>query len=114
MKTYKVGSYGKVKKVNTSTLEFNKMQDLFHDMIYRIEDDYKRLKEYTEHMAHEIQTPLTIIRNKTENLISDNSVMDKQSENVKIIYEETNHLSKQVHMYPPTLFYSRAVYQEQL
>ena len=94
MKTYKVGSYGKVKKVNTSTLEFNKMQDLFHDMIYRIEDDYKRLKEYTEHMAHEIQTPLTIIRNKTENLISDNSVMDKQSENVKIIYEETNHLSK--------------------
>ena len=94
MKTYKVGQGAEVKSVNTSTLEFNKMQDLFHEMIYRIENDYKRLKEYTEHMAHEIQTPLAIIRNKTENLISDNSVMDKHSETVKIIYEETNHLSK--------------------
>lgn len=94
MKTYKVGQGAEIKSVNTSTLEFNKMQDLFHEMIYRIENDYKRLKEYTEHMAHEIQTPLAIIRNKTENLISDNSVMDKHSETVKIIYEETNHLSK--------------------
>lgn len=94
MKTYKVGQGSEIKNVNTSTLEFNKMQDLFHEMIFRIENDYKRLKEYTEHMAHEIQTPLTIIRNKTENLISDNSVMDKHSETVKIIYEETNHLSK--------------------
>lgn len=94
MRTYKVGQHSEVKKIVTSTLEFNKMQDLFHEMIYRIESDYKRLKEYTEHMAHEIQTPLTIIRNKTENLISDNTVMDKHSETVKIIYEETNHLSK--------------------
>ena len=94
MRTYKVGQRRDVQKINTNTLEFNKMQDLFHEMIYRIEGDYKRLKEYTEHMAHEIQTPLTIIRNKTENLISDNSIMDKHSETVKILYEETNHLSK--------------------
>lgn len=94
MRIYKVGQKSDVKKITTSTLEFNNMQDLFHEMIYRIEGDYKRLKEYTEHMAHEIQTPLTIIRNKTENLISDPSVMDKHSETVKIIYEETNHLSK--------------------
>ena len=94
MRTYKVGQHSDVKRINTNTLEFNKMQDLFHEMIYRIENDYKRLKEYTEHMAHEIQTPLAIIRNKTENLISDSLIMDKHSETVKIIYEETNHLSK--------------------
>ena len=94
MRTYKVGERRKIKNINTSTKEFSKMQDLFHQMIDRIEDDYQNLKEYTENMAHEIQTPLTIIRNKTENLIADETVMKRQSETVKMIYEETNHLSK--------------------
>ncbi len=94
MRTYKVGERRKIKKINTSTKEFSKMQDLFHQMIDRIENDYQNLKEYTENMAHEIQTPLTIIRNKTENLIADEIVMKRQAETVKMIYEETNHLSK--------------------
>lgn len=94
MRTYKVGERRKIRKINTSTTEFRKMQDLFHQMIDRIENDYQNLKEYTENMAHEIQTPLTIIRNKTENLIADEAVMRRQSETVKMIYEETNHLSK--------------------
>ncbi|MCF8239812.1 MAG: HAMP domain-containing histidine kinase [Melioribacteraceae bacterium] len=94
MKTYKVGEPKNISKVKTNTAEFVKMQNLYHEMIDRIEDDYQRLKEYTEHMAHEIQTPLTIIRNKTENLIADEDLMDKHSETVKTIYNQTNHLSK--------------------
>ncbi len=94
MKTYKVGNKTELHEIQTTTLEFKRMQELFHQMIVRIENDYKHLKEYTENMAHEMQTPLTIIRNKTENLIADNSVMIEHSENIKIIYDQTNHLSK--------------------
>jgi len=94
MKTYKVGLGSGVKKINTTTTEFKKMQQLFLEMVDRIEHDYRNLKEYTENMAHEIQTPLTIIRNKTENLISDEAVMEQHASTVKIIYDETNHISK--------------------
>jgi signal transduction histidine kinase len=94
MKTYSVGQKTNIEKIETSTVEFKKMQDLFHQMIERIEYDYRHLKEYTENMSHEIQTPLTVIRNKTENLIADESVMQRHSETVKAIYDETNHLTK--------------------
>lgn len=91
---YKVGKGMNIPKVKTSSKEFQKLQLLFRNMVTRIEDDYRNLKEYTENMAHEIQTPLTIIRNKTERLIADEELMKKNADTVKIIYEETNHLSK--------------------
>lgn len=94
MKTYKVGQQINVERIDTSTLEFRKMQDLYHQMIDRIEADYRNLKEYTENMAHEMQTPLAVIRNKTENLLAREDVMQHHAETVKIIYDEANHLSK--------------------
>lgn len=94
MKTYKVGQKTDLEKVETSTVEFQRMQNLFHKMIDRIESDYRHLKEYTENMAHEIQTPLAVVRNKTENLIADDTVMQQHADTVKMIYDEVNHLSK--------------------
>jgi len=94
MRTYKVGSGIALNSVNTNTTEFIKMQQLYHEMVERIEKDYRNLKEYTENMAHEIQTPLTVIRNKTENLIADEALMQQHASTVKIIYDEANHLSK--------------------
>jgi signal transduction histidine kinase len=94
MRTYKVGSEAGFKSVRTTTSEFKKMQQLYHEMVGRIEHDYRNLKEYTENMAHEIQTPLTVIRNKTESLIADEAIMNQHASTVKIIYDETNHISK--------------------
>jgi signal transduction histidine kinase len=94
MRTYKVGSGADVKSVQTNTTEFRRMQQLYHEMVERIEHDYRNLKEYTENMAHEIQTPLTIIRNKTETLIADEALMQQHSSTLKIIYDETNHMSR--------------------
>ena len=96
MKDYKIGQVDgrPVKEVKTNTSEFIRMQQLYLEMIDQIEKDYRNLKEYTENMAHEMQTPLTIIRNKTENLIADENVMHQQAGTVKILYDEVNHLSK--------------------
>lgn len=94
MNKYKIGKGVEISDVKTSTLEFKKMQLLFRRMINRTENDYQKLKEYTENMAHEIQTPLAIIRSKTEQLISDELVMNEHESSVKSIYNETNHLSR--------------------
>lgn len=93
MNLYKVGKGIDEPLVKTSTSEFKKMQSLFRKMVCRTEEDYRKLKEYTENMAHEIQTPLAIIRNKTENLIADSHVMEAHTSTVKAIYDEANHLS---------------------
>lgn len=93
MDTYKVGTKSKNPKVKTTTKEFIRMQSLFQTMVTRTEDDYRKLKEYTKNMAHEIQTPLAVIRNKSEILIADEKVMEKHTSTVKAIYDESNHLS---------------------
>lgn len=81
-------------KTKTTTKEFCIMQRLYLQMIEHIESDYNKLKEYTENMAHEIQTPLTILRNKTEDLIEDDSLMESHSKTIVSINNEINHLSK--------------------
>lgn len=93
MNEYKVGKPISNLLVRTTTKEFVRMQQLFKKMVLRTDNDYRKLKEYTENMAHEIQTPLAIIRNKAEILIADESVMDKHTGTVKAIYDEANHLS---------------------
>ncbi len=94
MKTYKVGQGTKVQKVSTVTEEFIKMQDLFHQMLEQIEKDYQNLKEYTEDMAHEIQTPIAIMRSKLESLMSDETLLQKYGPQIKTIYQQLNHLSR--------------------
>ncbi len=94
MKSYKVGQTTIFRMIKTNTREFYIMQELYMNMIKRAEEDYINLKEYTENMSHEFQTPLAIIRSKTENLIADEKIMKNHTESVKSIYDETNHLSK--------------------
>jgi signal transduction histidine kinase len=93
MSKYKIGSDFKLPDVRTSTTEFKKMQLLVGKMISQIESDYRKLKEYTENMAHEMQTPLAIIRSKAELLIADEKMMDEHSKTIKVIYDEATHLS---------------------
>jgi signal transduction histidine kinase len=94
MDRYEVGDGIEVPDVNTTTAEFKNMQALFVRMIERIENDYRKLKEYTENIAHEMQTSLAIILSKVEVLISDEKVMKSKAPTVKSIYDEANHLSK--------------------
>jgi len=94
MRLYKVGKGALVSDVKTTTTEFDKMQNLYRGMIDQIDKDYKNLKEYTEDLAHELQTPLAVIRNKVDNLIANSSIMEEDAKSIQSIYEETNHLSK--------------------
>jgi len=78
----------------TSTTEFYHLQQLFEAMQKRIVNDYEQLKSYTENMSHELQTPLTIMQNKAEHLLSDETLSQQQAEKIKIIYDEVMQLSR--------------------
>ncbi len=94
MSTYKIGTPGASVDIQTSTQEFHQLKVLYSKMRKRIEDDYFQLKEYTENMSHELQTPLSIIQNKTEYLLSENNLNTEQVKRLKAVYDEIQHLSK--------------------
>ncbi|KXX71804.1 HAMP domain-containing sensor histidine kinase [Flammeovirga sp. SJP92] len=94
MQLYKVGGDKQLEKVETNTTEFVEMQDLFSKMVERIDADYNHLKEYTEDIAHEMQTPLAIIRNKSEALMISEKLEEEDARTIKTIYDEANHISR--------------------
>ena len=54
----------------------------------------KNLKEFTDNASHELQTPLTIIQSKLENLFQDDTLTDKQSLVLSDLYQHTTRLSR--------------------
>ena len=54
----------------------------------------KNLKEFTDNASHELQTPLTIMQSKLENLFQDDTLTDKQSLVLSDLYQQTTRLSR--------------------
>ncbi|MFW5767314.1 MAG: sensor histidine kinase [Bacteroidales bacterium] len=94
MADYKIGKSGPLKKRKTSTREFLELQDLLAEMQNRIEKDYQQLRQYTENMSHELQTPLSIIQNKSEQMLAGNNLSPGLAEKIKTIYSESRQLSR--------------------
>ena len=79
---------------DTDIKEFNQLNDVFYYMTTKMRYDYLNLKEFSENAAHEIQTPLAVIRSKTD-LLAQQKSLNKVSINlIKSINEATTKLFK--------------------
>lgn len=79
----------------TNIDEFNLLNDTVKDLTQQITSDYKRLKEFTENVSHEAQTPLSIISTKIELLMQQSdSFSDKQNQHLQQTYLATQRLYK--------------------
>lgn len=94
LKDYELGSTKSVNFSKTSTHEFSQLNSMINIMTNKIHDDYLNLKEFTENAAHEIQTPLAIIRNKCEMLLQSGSLGETELNHTKSIYNSCSRLSK--------------------
>ena len=63
-------------------------------MTQKMRSDYLNLKEFNENAAHEIQTPLAIIRSKTELLMQNKNLRKDSIDLIKSINEATNRFFK--------------------
>jgi signal transduction histidine kinase len=78
----------------TNIIEFRQLNLVFEQMTQKMRNDYLNLKEYNENAAHEIQTPLAVIRSKME-ILMQNKELKKDSLNlIKTINEATTRLFK--------------------
>lgn len=64
-----------------------------NSMIDRLESSFNQAKQLSQDTAHEIRTPLTIIRGEIETLIEDDNLIEDISRKLKDILEEVQYLS---------------------
>lgn len=79
---------------DTDIEEFNQLNDVFDYMTRKMRDDYLNLKEFSENAAHEIQTPLAVIKSKTDLLIQQKNLNKASINLIKSINEATAKLFK--------------------
>jgi len=74
--------------------EFAELNKVLEKMTGQLSRDYKELKEYTDHTTHELQTPLAVIKSKTELLIQSRNLGPDEMKLIQAINSSTNQLSK--------------------
>jgi signal transduction histidine kinase len=94
MRSYNLGKIKEVKLPQTNIDEFAFINDNLKDTIYKAEEEYQILKEFTENASHELQTPLAIIRSKLDLIIQREDLSEVESEEMKEIYAEVKKLSR--------------------
>ncbi|WP_026462146.1 sensor histidine kinase [Adhaeribacter aquaticus] len=78
----------------TNTQEFEELNLIIAQMINRIEHDYRNIKEFTDNISHEVQTPLAVIRAKLEMLLKAGNMPEDLFQVLNAIYQSTSRLSR--------------------
>ncbi len=94
IKTWNIKKSETINFRNTDIDEFHLLNDTIKDLTQQIKSDYIRLKEFTENVSHEAQTPLSIISTKLELLMQEKNTNPRQNELVQQIYQATQRLYK--------------------
>jgi signal transduction histidine kinase len=81
----------------TDINEFRQLNKVFDQMAHKMRDDYLNLKEFSENEAHEIKTPLAVIRSKTDLLMQQKNLNKDSISLIKSINEATTRLFKLTH-----------------
>lgn len=74
--------------------EFDELKQVLEVMTSRLANDYRELKEYTDHTTHELQTPLAVIKSKTELLIQSENLGAEEMKLLQAINTSVHQLSR--------------------
>ena len=94
MKQFSVTSTEPLVLVDSDILEFSELQTQIQNLTNKVRVDYENLKQFTENISHEIQTPLAIIQAKIDNIINEHAINDKQFEQVSSIQKDIQRLKQ--------------------
>lgn len=74
--------------------EIKKLNSVIQKMADTLKRDFEVLKEYTENVSHELQTPLAVISSKVDQMMQSDNLSQQQMEHLALLMETTNRLSK--------------------
>lgn len=78
----------------TGTNEFDLLNKCLTTMTVRAQQEYQVVKEFSANAAHEMQTPLAVIRSHTENLMQDEQLLEQHYASIKTIDQSVNRLTR--------------------
>ncbi|QHI36157.1 putative sensor-like histidine kinase YedV [Kordia antarctica] len=94
MKRFSLTTKEPLELVDSDVLEFSELKNEISLLTNKVRTDYENLKQFTENVSHEMQTPLAIIQAKIDNLINEQEINDKQFEQVSSIQKDIQRLKQ--------------------
>ena len=94
MKQFSLASKEPIELVDSDVLEFSELKNEITLLTNKVKSDYENLKQFTEDVSHEMQTPLAIIQAKIDNIINEHSINEKQFEQVTSIQKDIQRLKQ--------------------
>ena len=72
--------------------EVKYLVDSFNDMIMRLERSFRHINDFSSHVAHELKTPLAIIKGESEVILSRERSVEEYKAAIGITLEEANRM----------------------
>ena len=91
---YQTGKRNKPLSNDTQITEFRKLNEAAIRYVERTEQMFEQQKQFIGNAAHEIQTPLAICRNRLEMLMEDDSLSEKQLEELMKTHQTLEYITK--------------------
>lgn len=73
--------------------EFEKLNEFLERMTKKLLKDYRQIKEFSENLSHEIQTPSAVIRGKLEHLMNE-QITEKQADLINSAYQNNERINR--------------------
>jgi signal transduction histidine kinase len=94
LKQFSLSSKNKIIFQKTNINEFEELNKTALFMTEKVRRDYESLKNFTENASHEIQTPLSIIKNKIELLLQSENLNKTEVNLIQSLNDAASRLSK--------------------
>lgn len=80
IKNYEIEKHKTINFKKTSITEFSRLNEAIHKMTSKISSDFNNLKTFSENASHELQTPLAVIKTKSELMLQSQGLTDEQAQ----------------------------------
>lgn len=94
MKLFSLTSESPISLMDSDILEFSELNTEITTLTEKVRSDYKNLKQFTEDVSHELQTPLAIIQAKVDTIINGEDLNDVQFEQLSSIQNDIQRLKQ--------------------
>lgn len=94
LEQFTVGKELKPLENNTNVTEFQKLNEAIIRSAQRNIDTYEQQKQFIGHASHELQTPLSVCKNRLELLADDTALKEEQLEEVAKVQQTVDYIIK--------------------
>ncbi len=94
IKNFSIKSGDPITFVDSEILEFHELNREMESLTKKIQIDYRNLKQFTEDVSHEMQTPLAIMQAKIDTLINDEHLTEEQFTKFSSLQEDIQRLKQ--------------------